>query len=98
MSVNCIWCVRRKRTGTDLLCDECRREKSSAQPANVLQGEGARGEIEKLFQEIYESFECDDCRHGQMCGHCFAWRCKVDDLRMKVRVALSQSAAEKEEK
>lgn len=26
MSVNCMRCIKNKRTGSDLLCDECRKE------------------------------------------------------------------------
>lgn len=36
MSVNCIQCVKNKRTGPDLLCDECRAASSLAAQAREI--------------------------------------------------------------
>ncbi len=36
MSTNCIRCVKNKRTGTDLLCDECRAPSALAAPTGSL--------------------------------------------------------------
>jgi hypothetical protein len=36
MSTNCIQCVKRERTGPDLLCDECRASGSSPAPGSAV--------------------------------------------------------------
>lgn len=78
MSTNCIKCVTNKRTGPDLLCDECRTSESSTSPDSL---ELARKAINHVLKQIRnnpdiryhmgaftESFELVKAAHSAMNG------------------------------
>lgn len=76
MSINCVNCIRNQRTGTDLLCDECReKDKTKRLYEAVATCPECQGQLWYIhldgFKHDYENItehECGECRFKVIFG------------------------------
>lgn len=88
MSTNCVRCIKNERTGTDLLCDECRKELSTWE---LCQRCGRRySEVWETSNELWRKLMSLDDQSGLCCMSCFdmlassrgiALRWKCEDMK-----------------
>ena len=89
MSTNCISCIKNERTGSDLLCDECRKaEKCKHQSTHYLDEPWPDGGAIEL---------CDDCgmsrHHWEQGESGWVMIRDLDEARKQVQAGIDRMMA-----
>ena len=69
MSTNCVRCIKNKRTGSDLLCDECRKELSTFELCQLCKNRYS--EVWEASDDLWKEMMNLDDGSGLCCMHCF---------------------------